>query len=78
MTTPAVVRAPSERMRELDFFLGAWEAPGVIMLRTVEPASPRNPVPRKARYLLGYDAGTAYHHLGSGWLPVDEEEAVRS
>ncbi|PRY39800.1 hypothetical protein [Umezawaea tangerina] len=152
--------APHGRMRELDFFLGEWEAPGVfhetpfgprkeidmrtegaddhrgwwITLRTTELPTPHNPTPLTARYVWGYEPETdefvadwfdsnggrarqrsrgwvgdrlefvgtmtvngrtvplrdtftrrgpdAYHHvgavdLGSGWLPVDEEDAVR-
>ena len=156
----AAVPSPHERLRELEFFLGSWEAPGLfhqtpfgpqkqidmrvegsaegrgfwVTLRTAELATPDNPAPLTARYMWGYDpaadeftadwydsnggrgaqrstgwngdrlefTGTitmngaavplrdtftrrgpdAYHHigeldLGSGWMPVDEEDAVR-
>ncbi|MTD59588.1 DUF1579 family protein [Amycolatopsis pithecellobii] len=152
---------PSPRLRELGFFVGAWEAPGVfhetpfgprkdiemrvtgeavdgghwVLVRTEELPTPENPAPLSAHYLWGYDVaadefvadwfdsnggravqrskgwegdvfvleGTmtmagnsvplrdtftrkgpdAYHHigeidLGNGWIPVDEEQAVRA
>ncbi len=150
-----------ERMKDLEFFIGEWDAPGVfhetpfgprkpiemrvaveaegrgrwISSRTQELPTPGNPQPLTARYMWGFDEqsgeytadwydsnggrarqrsagwdnetfvfeGTiamngvkmplrdtftrqgpdAYHHigeidLGSGWIPVDEENAVRS
>ncbi|RSM50747.1 DUF1579 domain-containing protein [Amycolatopsis balhimycina DSM 5908] len=152
---------PHKRLRELDFFVGSWDAPGVfhetpfgprkpirmridgareqrgfwITLGTAELPTPENPAPLSARYVWGYDPATgefvadwydsnggravqrsagwvgdrlrfqgtitmngatvplrdtftrrgadAYHHvgeidLGEGWIPVDEEEAVRA
>lgn len=151
---------PHPRMRDLEFFVGEWEAPGRFHatpfgpakdiemhlsgkydnrgfwfeLLTTELATPSNSAPLTARYVWGYDviseelvadwfdsnggrgvqrstgwhegilefSGTmtmqgttiplrdtftkrgpdAYHHigavdLGTGWIPVDEEEAVR-
>lgn len=151
---------PSPRLRELDFFLGSWDAPGLfhetpfgarknidmhitstsvdggfwIMVRTEELPTPENPAPLTARYMWGYDIATdefvaewfdsnggravqrskgwdgdrfvlegtmtmagnsvplrdtftrtgedSYHHIGEinlgvGWIPVDEENAVR-
>lgn len=151
---------PDLRMRDLEFFVGEWDAPGRFHptpfgpakdiemhlagaydtrgfwfeLVSTELATSSNPAPLTARYVWGYDAtsqelvadwfdsnggrgiqrstgwqdnvlefsGTitmqgatiplrdtftkrgpdAYHHigavdLGTGWIPVDEEEAVR-
>lgn len=62
--------APHERMRELDFFLGAWDAPGVFH---ETPFGPRKPLEMRVE---GTSEGRGFWtHVRTTELPTPENPA---